>query len=384
LRIRAFGYVDYQATVRVSEERTTRISVVLREAPFTFSRLKSTRPRFNPGNPGPLGTTVITFSVSGPGTGVARIIDQGGQEVLSLELALFTDWEQELVWDGSGTGGKLLSDGLYEIRLEGASVDGSSRDSTGAQVAVDSSLVIAYRSLWSGLSGLLYVSTPDVLPASSFQLSTLLMAHASDGEYRAPVVLAGRLGLGRRAEIDAAASIFLESVERLPAGASVGAKLRLIESDSRLLSFSTAATARAGYLYGSATDTLTNPSGLTVGLSSGVGLGPLFLVLAPELVASPRRPNYDTYNGEWDPGSWAYGRAGFGLDLGSLVTGISASVRTVPFGASGFVDLPFQAAWEAHWLIPRTQLLLTVGVAGEFESRQDYYLMSGAGLSLLE
>ena len=52
LRIRAFGYTEYRAGVRVSDGRTTMVTVDLREAPFSFSDLQFARPRFNPRNPG--------------------------------------------------------------------------------------------------------------------------------------------------------------------------------------------------------------------------------------------------------------------------------------------------------------------------------------------
>jgi hypothetical protein len=36
-----------------------------------------------------------------------------------------------------------------------------------------------------------------------------------------------------------------------------------------------------------------------------------------------------------------------------------------------------------HWLFPDTQLFLSASVAGEFRDSQDYYLLGGFGLGIL-
>jgi hypothetical protein len=384
LRARAFGYSDHSATVRVGENQTTQIAVSLEKAEFALLDLVVRRPRFNPLNPGRLGRTVASFRVPGPGTGRVRITDQAGSEVYLADLAPFTTWEQEITWDGRDVSGDIAPDGLYDITVEGSAPQQQDLLSMTAQVTVDTSLTIAYRSLWNGLAGLLYAGSPDVLPEDTLQLSTLLLAHIGDGDYRAPVVLGGRLGVGRRAEVDATAMLLLENVENLPIGGALAGKLRLLDKGSRSWRVSSAATSRLGFLYGTDTDTLTNPSGLAVGVSSGLGLGSFFLVVSPELVASPRPITYETFQADWDPVAWAYARAGMGIDLRSFVTGVSAAARTAPFGRGGLIDLPFQAAWEVHWVVPNTQLVVSFALAGEFRERDDFYMMSGAGLSVLE
>ncbi|MQY76962.1 MAG: hypothetical protein GH155_04955 [Spirochaeta sp.] len=47
------------------------------------------------------------------------------------------------------------------------------------------------------------------------------------------------------------------------------------------------------------------------------------------------------------------------------------------------INLPFQSAAELHLLLPGTQLFLSLAAAGEFRSKDDFYLMTGGGLGLL-
>ena len=71
------------------------------------------------------------------------------------------------------------------------------------------------------------------------------------------------------------------------------------------------------------------------------------------------------------------------LDVPPFSFGVSLSMRSLPFNQGFDLDLPFQTALEAHWLIPNTQLFVSASVAGEFESASSYYLFGGVGLGIL-
>ena len=83
------------------------------------------------------------------------------------------------------------------------------------------------------------------------------------------------------------------------------------------------------------------------------------------------------------------------VDLPPFSFGASMSLRSLPFGEGIGVDLPLQAALEAHWRILkprrtrpggplRPSIFLSVYVAGEFEAVDSYYLLSGAGWASLK
>jgi hypothetical protein len=80
---------------------------------------------------------------------------------------------------------------------------------------------------------------------------------------------------------------------------------------------------------------------------------------------------------------WLYGRFGLLLDLSAFTVGTSVSLRSLRFDQGLGIDLPFQSALEAHWLIPGTQLILSASVAGDFTASDDFYLLGGVGLGIL-
>jgi hypothetical protein len=83
------------------------------------------------------------------------------------------------------------------------------------------------------------------------------------------------------------------------------------------------------------------------------------------------------------------------LDLPPFSFGTSLTLRTLPFNEGFGMDLPFQTALEAHWLIFKSdrkrrgdsllpRLFLSLYVAGEFEAVDSHYLLGGAGFGSLK
>lgn len=389
IRVRAFGYREQGVAVRIFESRLTQLSVRLEEAPFSVDRLLSNRVRFNPRNGGLLGVARIRFQVSAFGRGQAVITDEGDRVVLTRDLGPFTTWEQGFEWNGLGPDRAPLPDGLYTVRIEASG--GGVQDTETLVIRIDSSIVLRFRSLWSGSAGSLYAPSPEILPGGGVQFSSLLLAHLSaDGGgtvVRAPVNLGLRAGLGSRNLFELDTSIggiigYSEQSFYMPWFASAAFKASLLRT-SGVVGFSSAAQAKLTYL-NAYTDTLSNFTGFSLGLPTGVQLGPVSLLFSPELILAPWTVSYDSgLTPDRGVYGWAYGRFAVLLDLFPFSAAASMCLRTTSFHTGFQLDLPLQTALEAHWMIPNTQLFLSLAVAAEFESSDSFYVMGGAGLGIL-
>jgi hypothetical protein len=130
------------------------------------------------------------------------------------------------------------------------------------------------------------------------------------------------------------------------------------------------------------TDTQTNFTGFSGGVTASVSAGPLAFVLAPEITVSPFRVSYpSTKNTGFY--IWGYGRAALLLDVGPTMIGVSTAVRTAPFTEGFSIDYPLSAGAELHWLIPGTGIFITGIVSGEFNSSDDYYINAGGGVGII-
>jgi len=406
VRARSFGYEERRETVLIRERTLTELSMDLPVAAFRVSDLRVNRERFNPMNPGALGTVRVGFEVSSFGAGTAVVLDESGEEVHRTAFQRFTTWNQELTWDGRRSAGQTVPDGLYTVRLQAVGEREGVVVEREAMIRIDSSLVLAYRSLFSGSAGLLYAPTPEVLPGGSFQLSSLVMAHwETDGGatlVRVPVALASRWGLAGRSAGDYGAAPFSRWELDLQAGSIVGyasalgeesvvfpffagaALKTLLLSPAGPVGLRAALQAKLAY-HGVSTDTLANSTGFSLGAPAALQVGAVAVLLSPEIILSPWRVSYDP-DAARTAGfySWLYARAGVLVDLGVVSAGLSASARTTPFGEGFALDLPFQAAVELHWLVPRSALFLSFVFAGEFSPPSGYYLQGGAGVGLLQ
>jgi hypothetical protein len=402
---RAFGYQDASTSVVIRERELSELVLSLEKAEFTVGRLEPSRSRFNPRNPGDLGAVRFGFDVTSFGSGSAVIVDEEGREVYRKEFDRFRTWQQGFSWDGENASGEIVPDGSYSIRLRASGESDGKVVERETAVLVDSTLVLAYRSLASGSAGLVYAPSPEVLSGGSFQLSSLILAHwenDQDGSLaRIPVIVGTRWGIGGRRDGDFSRALFTRWELDIQAGstigyaaeggeesitfpffASAGLKTPLVLPQGNV-AFSLAAQTKLAYQRAS-TDTLANSSGLSFGLPAALQIGSLSLLVEPELILSPWRVSYDpTASREAGFYSWLYARAGLLVDLGVLTAGLSLSSRTIPFSEGFSFDLPFQAAVEVHWLIPGSSLFLSGVFAGEFSPPTSYYLQGGFGLGLL-
>jgi hypothetical protein len=382
VRVRLFGYEEWRGTAAIRERQTTRVEVVLEEATFRLSDLSVSRKRFSPLNPGKLGTTRVSFEVNTWGQGRLVVQDVQGREIFSKPLPRFTTWEQAAEWDGRDEFGAEVPDGEYRIGIVGSGEGDTKSESLWTTVSVDSAARISYRSFLSGLSGTLFAPTPEVLPAGSFQIDFGAMGHydVSTGSGRYPAYLAARVGLGGRSELDFQGGIFINAADTTPYTAGVGFTYVLPESDNPLIF---GVNSKLTYVGNTTIDTFTNYTGLYVGATAGLQAGPVTFAISPEVVVSPYAVSYTGGAPVASLYFWLYGRAAVLADFGSITAGLSAAARSVPFSYGFGIDLPFSAGAEIHWLLPGTQIVLSGFAAGEFAAADNFYLMGGGGISII-
>jgi hypothetical protein len=397
VRVRLFGYTDYQESISIEDKAVTTMVVTLQPAEFAISAFSVPKPAVNPENPGLLGTLEVNFSVTGPGTGEIRVDDERSMEAFSQALPEFTAWEQSFTWNVRDASGNALPDGTYTLRVmargKGADEAQTEREAT---IRIDRTLKVAPRSLWSGSAGLLYAPVAEVLPSGDFQVA-VLGAGIVVGDppfFQAPIQLGARVGLGSSLEIDASAGLIPSSVA-LPFAASVAARWNLV-SPHGAYGTASAVEAKLSVQYnpqpdGGAvlmTDTFANFTGLSIELPFQLSLGAVNLMLSAGATGSFWYPYRARSDGTPLQGfvGWLYLRAGAMVELGSVMAGLSASTRTEPLpGGIAFLSspIPFQLGAEVHWLIPGTRLFLSGMVAGEYEDSANYYFMGGGGLGFL-
>jgi hypothetical protein len=385
VRVRAFGYAEWVGRITVYENDVATVSVELEPTPFAIMPPVLTRSVVNPENPGLLGRLEVRFDVTGPGSAAAAIYDQDGGQVFRTDLPAFTTWSQRWAWHPTAT----LPDGEYVLVVTGTGDDGrDARQET--SFALDRSLRIAPRSTWSGGAGLLYAPTAEVLPGGSFQASLIGLANVDPGtgDFRAPVQLSFRTGLGANLELDAiAGAIFKDAVPTVDG--SVSLRWQAV-APSHPFGIGVALESKAA-LHGlpglgiPTTDTLANFSGLSLGVPLQFSAGSLILLFEPEIIFSAWQVDYFGAPATIpSPASWMYWRVGLMVDTGSFVAGVSASARSLPLPDGLFaIDLPVQAAAEFSMLVPDTHLLIGAAVAGEFGPPLGWYLMGGVSLGVL-
>lgn len=385
VRVRAFGYEDWQKTVSVQENQTVSLAAVLAPAPFRVSGLSASRSVVSPRNPGVLGRVVFTFDVSTRGEGTLAIAGPGGKQVLTRHFPSFTRRKQSMTWNGRSQNGTLVANGIYEVTVSGREKPTSAPSTESIEVTVDRGALIGLRSMLSGTAGLLYAGTPEVLPVSSYAVSALVIAHADSSGAIIPAQLAFRAVPHAGIELDGQGMVELTSTHTTPFSVGLAAKFALLRPEAGD-GLSAAVSLKGTYLSGTTSDTLTNFTGLSVGLPLEYRVGPFGVVMMPEVIAAPYAATYTSTLPSISPAFWAYGRGGVFLDFGSIMTGLSVAFRSQPFANGlGLASVPLAAGWELHWLIPHTQLVLTAAVAGEGSPGPagSFYLLGGAGIGFV-
>ncbi|MBN1410499.1 MAG: PEGA domain-containing protein [Spirochaetales bacterium] len=388
LVVRAFGYEEYAEPIEVIQKQTIDVNITLKTADFTVTGLKGGRSRFNPRSPGELGILSLLFKVSGPGKGRTTVSSPAGEPVYNAPLGPFTTWSQEIRWNGRDKDGNVLQDGIYTVKIDTESETGQLSRSIETMVTIDTSQNVAYRSLWDGSSGLLFCSTPDILMKDSYQFSTafsaFLDANPDTFVFRAPFTLGMRAGLLSFAELDFSVSAVLKSVDFIPFFISGSAKIPFLTS-RETAGINASLCGKLTYHYGIGSDTLTNFTGLSVGIPFQVFFGPVSLLFEPEAKISPWEVTMtSSYGEEVSFNMWFYARSALLVDFGNIITGVSAAFRTRNIVKQDFgFAFPFQAGWELHYLMPESNLVLSLLATAEINPMESVYMTGGLGLGFL-
>lgn len=379
--VRRFGYEDFTADAVITEDRTTIVEAVLKPAIFAVDDFSASRKFLNPDNPGLLGRTDFSFRVTSPGRAGLQIFDSAGEAVRSMEFPAFSTWVQSFRWDGRTDRGTSLPDGLYTARLTAESPDGAIRQNPEAQVRIDRSVVIRYRSLWHGQTGLMYAPAATVLPPGSFQISSAILGLASvPGESRFDSLYLAQagsaVGIAPRLELAPLLSLTITNDEN-PAdiNASLGLKYLAFHGTGRTplsLGFSARGVLStepsfAGY---------SQFPGLALGAILESRFGPFGFVAAPEVLLSPYPLGISTDTGK-DAGFHASLVSRFSLffDTGGFLAGFSA--------AAANDSSPIFTGFEIHALIPNSLLYLSGFVSWEYRSRENDRILAGGGLGII-
>lgn len=388
VRIRSFGYENREMKVYIEENKTTEIEIELEKAEFKVTELSFSRKTLNPRNPGLFGTTELSFEVTTFGDGEVFIYDADSQLVWHSEFPPFTSWRQSVVWNGRDERNILIPDGIYKAEVAAAGRDSGVEVRRTEYIQIDSTAVISYRSAFSGMSGLLFAPSPEVLPKNSFQLSALVVGFYDPTipAGRFPAQVWARFNVLPRGEMVAQGTLILSSTNAVPYSASLGFKYQLVNrSDNKNVNVSL--HAKGTYAGNTTADTQTNFTGLSAGASLMLSAGPLGLILSPEIIASLYKPTYTGIVSDKAFYIWGYAKSGLLFDFGSLSVGLSAAFRTRQLTESFTIQNPFEfpasAGIEVHWILPGTQFVITGALAGEYTSVDNYYFMGGAGVGLI-
>ncbi len=392
--IKSFGYKDYKSKIEITPQGVLQLKVKLKKAEFNVTDLSGDKKIFNPRNPGLIGTVEFSFKVTSWGDGKFTIYNNGNRVVFSKKLEDFTTWSQYLRWNGKSNSGSILPDGLYRVELIAVSRDKKITVKRETSIKIDSSIIVAYRTMWTGGSGLLYTETPGVLPPFDFQLSMITVGHieniAGENYPRFPTLLALRLGINNDMELGISGAIILENTDSNPYNINLSLKKRLIDIGGTI-KFKLATDLKLKYQNNTTTDIFTNPGGISISLPLNIATGALNLLYTPEIALSYYRvlyPYMDIATDSKLPKAWLYNRIGLLLDLGFLTTGISFALRSSPINYPMpnnwlFIESPYQLGTELNFILPDTRIFTTIAGIAEIRDYTNYYISFGLGLSYL-
>lgn len=369
VRALRFGYVEAEQSVFVPEDGIASAAFALEPAPFTLSELRLRRPVFNPGNPGALGSAEIRFTVSSFGRAELEIRNTEGSRVARIRVPPFTENLQTITWDGRDPAGRPLPDGEYSLELRALPEDPALNPADFVRngvVRIDSSLLVAPRSLYGGVSGLTLFPDPFVDPGRFLRFYGALRPvldpeGGPDGFF---VSLGALAAFGPTGEVSLQGAFDPGDGEAGSLG--VGLKLALIRS----VRFHAAAF--AGAAPGSPAGDPAAPPPARLGLSAALGGLRAYAGLALELEI----PSWE------DPVPVFATRAGAGFTAGRVAAGLSAAIRSEALKGGFALDGTIRTALEARAFLPPLPLALGLSLGIDFDAGGLSAFRPGLELSL--
>ena len=117
VKVRKFGYEDFEERIYVDNHKTVTVNAALKTAPFKISNFKISKNQINPDYTSGIGKVTFSFDVTNDGSAVLSVNDRYGNEVWCHEYNSFSTWEQSITWNGTGSYGERLPDGQYTVNL---------------------------------------------------------------------------------------------------------------------------------------------------------------------------------------------------------------------------------------------------------------------------
>ena len=117
VKVRKFGYEDFEEKIYVENHKTVTVNAALKVAPFKISNFKISKSKINPDYSSGIGKVTFSFDVTNDGSAILSVCDRYGNEVWTHDYNSFSTWEQSITWDGRGDMGENLPDGQYSVNL---------------------------------------------------------------------------------------------------------------------------------------------------------------------------------------------------------------------------------------------------------------------------
>ncbi len=387
VEVRAFGFETERTVVSIRENQTTEVPVEMTPVPFRVDSIETWRGRFSSHDAGRFGQASVRVEVTAPGSAQYSIADDAGRTVYGPESLQFSQRTTVIEWDGLDERMQPLPDGDYVLLLESETGSRFTR-----HLRIDSTISMQFRPLYGSGPGTLFAPLPTHLPRSAMQIGFLALGHADTAGYLVPINGSLRFAAGDRDEIAASFGMFSRQIagaeaELLPYISLFYSRVMLGNADSSL---STSIQLRGTYRSQNPPDYLASDSGAALTVPIAAVFGPLTLSISPE--AAIGLPSQPILRG--------YLRGAAVLEVDSLTTALSAAVRSTSVGsmadssvpsdsiaASGdsglAVEWPATVGVEAHWLIPSTGLVASLGGNLRWHPEDGWYLSGGGGVHVL-
>ncbi|HTX73101.1 MAG TPA: FlgD immunoglobulin-like domain containing protein [Rectinemataceae bacterium] len=425
LRVRSFGYLDFDSPISITQGSTLELSVSLQPAAFALESVSARPQRFDPADPGFLGSCEISVDATAAGAADLLVEDAEGREVRHFPPLSLASFSTSLRWDGRDDRGHALQPGIYTLSARAASgaaagtaavgaaptaaaggppgsgAAGASAGSRETQVTIVSGRYARSSTFYSGVSGALLAPDARSLERGEVESGVDALGHLELLDHaimgRGTLDAGIRVGLpspsgGMELEISALSTLYpgdMSSPSPDSWTATAAFKYAFVEGESggvaayaklSLASFMDEASSG----WPPAWDGPTRYAGLSAGMPFELSAGGARLFVTPEIETSTFYPGYD--DGLWTvPGFfvWAYLRAGLEVTMEAVSFAVSAAAKSEPFsGGPPLERLPLAFGAELRWHLPNAPFSIAALATGEFWGQRDYYVSAGLGADL--
>jgi hypothetical protein len=378
--VRAFGWEEVSAPVYITENSFQTLNIVLKPAIFAVAKASLSRPRFNPGNAGSLGTTEFQFEVNAPGRGTLSVYAPHGELLSVRELPPFRSWSQSVSWSGRDGWGRPLPDGEYTLELKAGPAEAPARKTITLRAVLDSSLEIRPFSLYSGKAGLLYAPAAALLPTGAFQIDGGLLFGMPPAAREAwkTFPFAGAFRFSPLPRLELAAALNVLPVIEEEAGLGMGASVKWAIQNPAETGFGAAAGAAFSWIG----DTPVTPLGMERGIELFFPLqaaaGAVSFILTPGCVWT-KEEGFPEKPSSWETIPRLLVSGGFMARLPWATAGLSARAE---FPLSGGADPSVMLGAEIKLFPPPSSFVFSL-MTGFWKTGPHLGAFGGAGIGII-